>query len=74
MTNSAFVFYNPSLPPSPPLSPGQVPQLYREVFDTVTVSSSSKIPKSLWLKVVSTANITESSATEVGIFSSVCLH
>ncbi|XP_019853027.1 PREDICTED: sorting nexin-8-like [Amphimedon queenslandica] len=47
------------------LSTGQVPQLYREVFDAVTVSNSSKIPKSLWLKVISTANITESSATEI---------
>ena len=63
MENNAFVFYNPTLPP-PPL-PGQVPQLYREAFDTITVSSSSKIPKSLWLKVVATANISESVAAEV---------
>lgn len=62
MERDAFVFYNPS-PAPPPLSPGSVPSLYREVFDAISISN--KVPKELWLKAVATGHITETAAGEV---------
>ena len=65
MERYSFVFYNPFRESS---IAGSIPPLYREVYDTVCPGSSTRIPKALWLKVVGTGRIAESTAEEVSLF------
>lgn len=65
MERYSFVFYNPFRESS---IAGSIPPLYREVYDTICPGSSTRIPKPLWLKVIATGRIAESTAEEVSLF------
>ena len=65
MERYSFVFYNPFRESS---IAGSIPPLYREVYDTICPGSSTRITKPLWLKVVATGRIAESTAEEVSLF------
>jgi hypothetical protein len=69
MERNEFVFYNPFTPPSP--LPGSIPQLYRDVYDAISLTNTSKLPKELWLKVIATGHIKEQTAQEVNLLSCV---
>lgn len=47
------------------LSTGSIPAFYSEFYDAICPTSSSKIPKPLWMKVVISGHVAESTAEEI---------